>query len=67
MKQDAKLHQLILNPRTDLDMGIETGRKIYVYQVERTRSVDTTQLNDGDGTKIENKNKITFANRDEIK
>lgn len=48
-------------------MGIETGRKIYVYQVERTRSVDTTQLNDGDGTKIENKNKITFANRDEIK
>ncbi|EPN3957110.1 hypothetical protein ACTZ92_002504 [Vibrio alginolyticus] len=58
---------MILNPRTDLDMGIETGRKIYVYQVERTRSVDTTQLNDGDGTKIENKNKITFANRDEIK
>lgn len=67
IKQDVKLHQLILEPGTDLNLNIEEGRKVYVHQVKGTLSVDATQLNAGDGAKIEDKESITLANQGEIK
>ncbi|EPN3957127.1 pirin family protein [Vibrio alginolyticus] len=66
IKQDAKLHQLILEPGTDLDFDIERGRKIYVHQIEGTLSVDATELNAGDGAKIENQQRISLANQGEM-
>ncbi len=63
IKQDAKLHQLILEPGTKLDLNIENGRKIYVHLVEGTLSVDATQLTAGDGAKIENEESIILANQ----
>ncbi|MEZ8825127.1 pirin family protein [Vibrio amylolyticus] len=63
IKQEMKLHQLILEPGTDLMMSIDTGRNVYVHQIKGTLSVDSVDLNGGDGAKVENTNKLTLANR----
>lgn len=62
IKQDATLHQLILAPNTSLEFNIESGRNIYVHQVEGTLTADETALNGGDGAKIENAQSVTFKN-----
>lgn len=65
IKQDAKLHQLILEPGMGLDLNIEQGRKFYVHQIEGKLSVDETELNAGDGAKIENQQRISLTNKGE--
>ena len=63
IKQDAKLHQLVLKPNSKLSIDIATGRKIYLHQINGTLSVDDVVLNAGDGAKIENLHTLNFANR----
>ncbi|KJG06566.1 pirin [Photobacterium angustum] len=63
IKQDAKLHQLVLKPNSKLSIDIATGRKIYLHQVNGILSVNDIELNAGDGAKIENLYTLNFANR----
>lgn len=63
IKQDAKLHQLVLKPNSKLSIDIATGRKIYLHQVNGILSVNDIELNAGDGAKIENLHTLNFANR----
>ncbi|EAS66143.1 pirin family protein [Photobacterium angustum] len=67
IKQDAKLHQLILKPDSKLSIDIATGRKIYLHQINGTLSVDDVVLNAGDGAKIDNIHTLNFANRGQEK
>lgn len=63
IKQNAKLHQLVLKPDSKLSIDIATGRKIYLHQVNGILSVNDIELNAGDGAKIENLYTLNFANR----
>lgn len=63
IKQDAKLHQLVLKPNSKLSIDIATGRKVYLHQVNGILSVNDIELNAGDGAKIENLYTLNFANR----
>lgn len=67
IKQDARVDQLILEPGKELKLDIATNRKIYVHMVEGTLTIDETDLNGGDGAKIENKQSIIFSNNGESK
>ncbi|WP_047045784.1 pirin family protein [Vibrio mexicanus] len=62
IKQDAKLHQLILDPGTSLELDVEQGRKVYVHQVEGELSVNDTVLDGGDGAKVEDAAKVILKN-----
>ncbi|WP_260262051.1 pirin family protein [Vibrio intestinalis] len=65
IKQDATLHQLILEPGTELEMAIEAGRNVYVHHVEGTLKTDDVQLENGDGAKIEDQTSVRFTNQGE--
>lgn len=62
IKQDATLHQLILNANSELSFAIESGRNVYVHQVEGELKVDNTTLTGGDGAKVEQQSTIVFRN-----
>ncbi|MDG3085077.1 pirin family protein [Vibrio hannami] len=62
IKQDAKLHQLILEPGSTIDFDIELGRNVYVHQVTGTLLVDATSLSPGDGAKVENQDSLELKN-----
>lgn len=62
LKQDASLHQLILEPRQSVAFDIEGDRKVYVHQVVGILSIDGVDLEAGDGAKIEQQSKITLVN-----
>lgn len=63
IKQDAKLHQLILEPNTELNLDIETGRSVYVHHVEGKVLVDDVAIEGGDGAKVTNQAGVTFSNK----
>lgn len=67
IKQDARVDQLILEPGKELKLDIATNRKIYVHMVEGTLTIDETDLNGGDGAKIEKRQSIIFSNNGESK
>lgn len=62
IKQDATLHQLILDANSELSIAIESGRNVYVHQVEGELKVDNTTLTSGDGAKVEQQSTIVFRN-----
>ncbi|EGA67949.1 pirin-related protein [Vibrio sinaloensis DSM 21326] len=62
IKQDATLHQLILEPNQSIELNIPTERKLYVQQVKNTAQIDGIQIQPGDGAKIEAVTKIKFHN-----
>ncbi|ELA7190453.1 MULTISPECIES: pirin family protein [Vibrio] len=62
IKQDATLHQLILEPSSELNFEIESGRKLFIHQVTGSLSVDNTTLTAGDGAKIEHQSKVVLRN-----
>ncbi|KIF52602.1 pirin family protein [Vibrio owensii] len=62
IKQDATLHQLILDANSELSFAIESGRNVYVHQVEGVLKVDNTTLTGGDGAKVEQQSTIVFRN-----
>ncbi|MHA2709398.1 pirin family protein [Vibrio owensii] len=62
IKQDAALHQLILDANSELSFAIESGRNVYVHQVEGELKVDNTTLTRGDGAKVEQQSTIMFRN-----
>ncbi|EKM23860.1 pirin family protein [Vibrio sp. HENC-03] len=62
IKQDAILHQLILDANSELSFAIESGRNVYVHQVEGELKVDNTTLTGGDGAKVEQQDTIVFRN-----
>lgn len=62
IKQDATLHQLILDANSELSFAIESGRNVYVHQVEGELKVDNTTLTGGDGAKVEQQDTIVFRN-----
>lgn len=62
IKQDAELHQLILEPNSDLDYELKPGRKMYVHQVKGVLQVDETELGEGDGASIESQDSIKLSN-----
>ncbi|MDK9762399.1 pirin family protein [Vibrio sp. D420a] len=63
IKQDATLHQLILEPRQRIELPIIKGRNVYVHQVTGQLSVDDVLLDAGDGAKVEAQNQLNFANQ----
>ncbi|MCF7477836.1 pirin family protein [Vibrio sp. J2-4] len=62
IKQDATLHQLILEPNSELNFEIESGRNLFVHQVTGSLSIDNTTLTAGDGAKIEQQSKVVLRN-----
>lgn len=62
IKQDATLHQLILEPNSELNFEIESGRNLFVHQVTGSLSIDNTTLTAGDGAKIEQQSKFVLRN-----
>ncbi|MGY5749341.1 pirin family protein [Vibrio antiquarius] len=62
IKQDAKLHQLILEPNTNLVYPVEQGRNVYVHQIEGALKVDSTTLEAGDGAKVDGQSQVIFNN-----
>ncbi|MGR5068809.1 MULTISPECIES: pirin family protein [Vibrio] len=62
IKQDASLHQLILPPHSQLSVSIQSGRNLYVHQVEGELEIDNTSLSGGDGAKVEKQDMVTFRN-----
>ena len=63
IKQDATLHQLILEPGQRIELPIIKGRNVYVHQVTGQLSVDEVLLDAGDGAKVEAQNQLNFANQ----
>ncbi|MCF7370792.1 pirin family protein [Vibrio sp. J2-3(2022)] len=62
IKQDATLHQLILEPNSELNFEIESGRNLFVHQVTGSLSIDNTTLTAGDGAKVEQQSKVVLRN-----
>ncbi|WP_394149490.1 pirin family protein [Vibrio maritimus] len=62
IKQDASLHQLILEPDTEHSFEILEGRNLYVHQVQGTLQVGSSSLDAGDGAKVESETKVLLAN-----
>ncbi len=62
IKQDAVLHQLILEPGSELSYQAEQGRRIYVHQVNSEIFINDTQLTPGDGAKVTEQEYISFYN-----
>ncbi|KAB0300346.1 pirin family protein [Vibrio fortis] len=63
IKQDATLHQLILEPGQSIELPIINGRNVYVHQVTGQLLVDDVLLDAGDGAKVEAQNQLNFANQ----
>ncbi|MGR5092004.1 pirin family protein [Vibrio maritimus] len=63
IKQDASLHQLILEPGTEHSFEIQEGRNLYIHQVQGTLQVGSSSLDAGDGAKVESETKVLLANR----
>ena len=63
IKQDASLHQLILEPGQNIEFSISEGRKVYVHQVAGQLFVDEVELNEGDGAKVETQSQLSFTNQ----
>lgn len=63
IKQDASLHQLILEPSQTLEFEVEQGRNVYVHQVSGQLLIDGVALSAGDGAKIEQQSQLTFSNQ----
>ena len=62
IKQDASLYQLILQPGQQIDFEVTNGRNIYLHQVSGKLSVGNTELEAGDGAKVEQQTKVSMAN-----
>ncbi|MDN3684637.1 pirin family protein [Vibrio sinaloensis] len=63
IKQDATLHQLILEPNQSLELNIATERKLYVHQVKKIRlKLMAYRYNQGTGLKLKPLRKIKFHN-----
>lgn len=62
IKQDASLHQLVLEPGSEMNVEIRMGRKMYVHHIAGELSVDSYALSPGDGAKIELTDNVMFSN-----
>ncbi|GAM66306.1 hypothetical protein JCM19236_3758 [Vibrio sp. JCM 19236] len=62
IKQDASLHQLILEPASEIDFDVQGGRQVYVHQISGELSVNNTELKPGDGAKVSNESKLSLKN-----
>jgi len=67
IKQDAKLHQLILEPHTEVSYEVEKGRRVYVHQINSDLFVNDTQLTPGDGAKIVAEQYLSFYNNSDVR
>lgn len=63
IKQDAYLHQLVLEPGTELNVVFGMDRKIYVHHVSGLLSIEDITLSSGDGAKIVSTECVLFSNR----
>ena len=62
IKQDAKLHQLILSAQTQLDF-VPSSRRVYVHIVSGTLTINDTIVEAGDGVKITDISELVFSNK----
>ncbi len=62
IKQDATLHQLILEPKTELKYEVKSGRRVYVHQIASELYINDTLLTPGDGAKINSEEYLSFYN-----
>jgi redox-sensitive bicupin YhaK (pirin superfamily) len=67
IKQDAKLHQLILSAGQDLEFASTIGKKTFVHLVSGEITVNGEQLSAGDGAKITGEHTLLFDNNSENK
>ena len=65
IKQNASLHQLILKPGQSFYYAINTGRKVYLHQVNSELTVAGTVLEPGDGAKIIEESALQIMNASE--
>lgn len=61
IKQQAKLHQLILAPGDELTFEPDSA-KVYIHQVEGKLHVNNVQLTSGDGAKINGESALLLTN-----
>ncbi|EWH09333.1 Pirin [Catenovulum agarivorans DS-2] len=62
IKQDAKLHQLILQPDQNFQFQSTLARKIYVHIVNGKLGLAGITLSQGDGGKVTGESKLDFTN-----
>lgn len=62
IKQDAKLHQLILSAQTQLDF-VPSSHRVYVHIVSGTLTINDTIVEAGDGVKITDISELVFSNK----
>lgn len=62
IKQDTRLYQLILEPESELRFDTSSDRNVYVHQVRGKLIVDSADLDEGDGAKIEQQQTVLFRN-----
>ncbi len=65
IKQDAKLHQLILDPAAELKLDIEPGRKVFIQLVRGGLQLDSCSLAPGDGAKVEQQTELLLKSSGE--
>ncbi|MCG3725488.1 pirin family protein [Vibrio cincinnatiensis] len=66
IKQDASLHQLILEPNTSLTYEVTSGRRVYIHQVHSQLNVNGTLLSPGDGAKISAESSLELRNDSDL-
>ncbi|MDN3611548.1 pirin family protein [Vibrio ostreicida] len=62
IKQDVKMHQLIVPAGESLQLAITEGRRVYVHQISQSLQLNQTLLESGDGAKVDNLLNVTFTN-----
>lgn len=62
IKQNMKLHQLILAPNTEAKLDLSISKNAYVHQVKGKLIVEDTLLEPGDGAKVQGQNQLLFRN-----
>ncbi len=65
IKQDAKLHQLILESASEFKLDIEPGRRVFIQLVKGELQLDADSLTPGDGAKIEQQTELRLKNSGE--
>lgn len=60
IKQDARLYQLLLDDKEQVELPITSGRRVYVHVIEGELQIGSHRLSPGDGAAIEEHNELAL-------
>ena len=65
IRQNAKLHQLILNSKEQMNFESSIGSNVYIHVVSGALMINETRAQAGDGVKINHEAGLTLLNQEE--